>query len=503
MIYLGIGVTRYDAPAASELPGVERDVTGLAARFVRRGCAVQTVLSPFGRAELFRTVEAAAAGQRSMVLYWAGHGLLDPYGGLLLMVHDSRAAEVQWDKVKPEEIVDVVLEQGVRQLLFVVDTCHSGATIASATRVASVRAGFDGQRIGEDAWVGVLAASQSFGTASDGAFGRAFARVIQDGPQSAEERLRWNPRNATVRGLDLAHGVHADWSSDREQQLWFGSFGWSQPMMANPFHDPQAGPEPASALFGRSPQTSRSLPEALQQLPDDDAGLAVRLVQVLASAFGRGVPVRDVWAEVAARLAVPGKGEPNESRALELLPVLADHLTVDAEDGQTVLRLTDPDVAASFLDADTRNRVDRAMAEVARRQQEHDPDQVSSYFRRYSRRHRLRHAEVAAPAGTMSPLLFSVLYESGGSREGVDGLGDEVFRVQTDLRRAAELLGAAGQIVDDAFGRLDSSLGDSDSEHAKQAFERLVGLQEILTGLLGQPQAIEQKLDDYLRSIGA
>ena len=103
-------------------------------------------------------------------------------------------------------------ESGANQLLFLVDTCFSGAAAKAGEVAAAIMRSRPPE--GKYVWVGVLASCLDMETARDGLFGQRLRKLLADGPRAAELRVRWSPHSQYVRGDDVCDAVLKEWDSD-------------------------------------------------------------------------------------------------------------------------------------------------------------------------------------------------------------------------------------------------------------------------------------------------
>jgi hypothetical protein len=520
--YVGISVDRYRDGNCPDLPSARRDVRNLRTQFELRGCLGQKIVNE-GRNSVIRKLKTPVDGHRSMVLYWAGHGLQDKRDGLHLLLPDAES--YGGEVVRPSDIIGAVLQSGIHQLLFVIDTCYAGDGIVEGLRAAVINADSTQYAAGEDRWVGVLAAAQGYERASN-VLGSRFVDLLRKGPLTAADRVHWNAYSAAVRGVDVAHALHGRWPRDSTQQPWFGSFGWSQPMLPNPFYDPAAEARRADALFDEQteqPRPARSLHQHLATLDERQRNTATHLLQVLAAGYGRGVPARDVWAAVASKIENPD-GDPTESIYSDedlawTLRVLGRHIVVDGEAGQVVYRLADDDPEAKrrlLADHEVVQRIDSAMLRllaVQRQRSRHDQDQVNPYLVMNASRHRRSAAIVTASSrpraahtggasaesrSTRLPTyLADAVYPTGRLRLGV--LPDRVQAALTLILRAADGMHLPAAELADARGILEAELDGTGSGLAKVALARLRSAEQDRDGLESELRLIAQDFQAYLQ----
>jgi tetratricopeptide (TPR) repeat protein len=225
-------VSRYDDAHYPELTRAAADVQEVAAELERRGFRADCLLDPTD-ADVRRELRTRLGGFETVVIYWAGHGVSHGEHDLRLVVRDTGPAAVLDETYDPAALVDRALHGGARQVLLILDTCYSGSAAVDVLRVAAQFAGMQSTMDSEQAWVGVVASAQSYEEAVGGRFAGSLVGLLRDGPSGAEYRAHWSAHNAGVRGVDLLDALRAEWPH-QVQQPWFGSFGWSRPILLNP-----------------------------------------------------------------------------------------------------------------------------------------------------------------------------------------------------------------------------------------------------------------------------
>ncbi|WP_433615384.1 hypothetical protein ACQP2P_11425 [Dactylosporangium sp. CA-139114] len=523
MRYVGVSVDRYRDDDCPDLPSARRDVRNLRTQFALRGCLSQKIVNE-GRSAVLQKLVTPVDGHRSMVLYWAGHAWRDQRDELHLLL--PNAAFCGGEVVRPSDVVSAVFRSGIRQLLFVLDTCYAGNGILEGLRAAFIDADNTQYDAGEDRWVGVLAAAQSYERASD-VLGSTFVDLLRQGPSNPADRVHWNAYNAAVRGVDVAQALHGSWPRGLTQQPWFGSFGWSQPMLPNPFYDPAATARRADGLFDEQterPRPSRSLYQQLAALEEPRRSTATHLLQVLAAGYGRGVPARDVWATVASKIANP-QGEPTDSVYSEedmawTLRAFGRHIVVDGEASQVVYRLANEDPEAKrrlLADHDVVQRIDSAMLRllaVQRQRSRDDQDQVNPYLVMNANRHRSRAVITGASnrpsdlwmddAGADSRVMRQrqeapdAVYSSIDERH-ADVHSDRFQAALMLILRAADSMRSPAAALADARGMLAAELDGTRSGLARLALERLRSVEQDSAGLEAELRLIVQDLQAYLQ----
>jgi hypothetical protein len=128
-----IGASRFDHPELPDLPAVRHNLDGLAACFRDPGlwgarCTV--VADPDSTVALVDPVhEAAAEAEDTLLVYYAGHGLVHPRTlGLLLAVTGSAPGRTH--SAVPYDLVrDNVIEARAARKVVILDCCYSGRAL--------------------------------------------------------------------------------------------------------------------------------------------------------------------------------------------------------------------------------------------------------------------------------------------------------------------------------------------------------------------------------------
>ncbi len=190
-----------------------------------------------------------------LVVLWCGHGLGSAADNLRLLARDSASAAAAGIGVS--DLVAACAESGASQLLFLVDTCYSGAAVQAsevAARILRAR-----PPTAEYVWVGVLASCLDVETARDGLFGERLRQVLTDGPETPELRVRWSPHSQFVRGDDVCDAVVKEWGS-QVQSPEFSGRGSAWWVFPNPLYDPGA-PEQVVEHLLQAARSGASLDE--------------------------------------------------------------------------------------------------------------------------------------------------------------------------------------------------------------------------------------------------
>ncbi len=237
--YVGVGVSRYDELCYVELPRAVTDVEAVGEELSRRGFHVEYLRDPTD-AEVRGKLQNLLAGcGEAVVVHWAGHGVWQSQDDLRLIVRNTSEQARSAETAQPSQLAEDALAAGGRQVLLILDTCHSGAAVVEVLRLAARFTAVGAEAVGDSRWIGILASSQSYENTVGGRFAEALLRLLREGPSSPAYKIHWSAHNEGVRGIDMMHALREEWPHD-VQLPWFGQFGWSQPMFPNPRYQADA-----------------------------------------------------------------------------------------------------------------------------------------------------------------------------------------------------------------------------------------------------------------------
>ena len=238
--YVGVGVGTYDDAHFGPLPRAVADVEDIAEVLSQRGYGVRVLCDPDEaglltglKAHLGRDVLPAGG---PLVVVWAGHGLMVAEQTLHLIARDTMRGATP--EVTAGKIASYAGRTGASQILLVFDTCHAQAGALPAFTVADqVLAAHppDARRV----WVGVLTSAMRLEEAADGRFAARLVRLLRQGPQDPELRLRWSAHSAGVRGDDVVDALLKEWDvGGQTPDASMRGNAWV--MLPNPLYDAQA-----------------------------------------------------------------------------------------------------------------------------------------------------------------------------------------------------------------------------------------------------------------------
>jgi hypothetical protein len=169
---------------------------------------------------------------RSLIVVWSGHGVEGKDSSLRLIVRDTDEPTLN-GTYQPASLAELAALTGAAQILFVIDTCHAAAGILPI--VASATMIHDAAMKTEDKWVGILAASQSYGKARDGVLLALLWDLLKDGPKDPKQQVVWSPYTEFICGGELVNALDAEWpGTDPQQQIYPATFGRARVFIRNP-----------------------------------------------------------------------------------------------------------------------------------------------------------------------------------------------------------------------------------------------------------------------------
>ena len=187
-----------------------------------------------------KLAENALAGG-VLMLVWVGHGELGVDHTLRLLGHTAKK-DVQ--VATGANLGEWAARSGARQVLLVIDTCHSGGGVLDAVRLSE--AVDAGKLQPGTAWFGVLAASLADEPALSGALVRKLVHVLREGPKNSD--FRWDKSRPFIRGDDLIQAVVADCSDLRQQPVPISS-GRAWDFVRNPHFQAGIPDQPVEHLL--------------------------------------------------------------------------------------------------------------------------------------------------------------------------------------------------------------------------------------------------------------
>ncbi|HEX5493520.1 MAG TPA: tetratricopeptide repeat protein [Mycobacteriales bacterium] len=233
--FVGVGVSEYDHGHAP-LPHAITDVRALR-KLLGEEFDGEPLCDP-GKSTVSEHLDGVPGSLPDggpLVVLWSGGGRISA-GALWVLARDSRPGPAG-GLAFGQQVVVPCAASGANQLLFLVDTCYAGEAVAGTDLAAAILR--EQPPDGGPMWVGVLASCLPEETARDGAFGWVLRRVLADGPDTPDLRVRWSAYNRYVRGDDVCDAVVKEWDG-RAHTPDFQGRGNALPMFANPLFRPGA-----------------------------------------------------------------------------------------------------------------------------------------------------------------------------------------------------------------------------------------------------------------------
>lgn len=189
-----IGTGEYHSERLPSLPGVPNNVADLAvvlSDFSRWGLPpenCQEIIDPDDPAEVITSlIRAADATEDTLIVYFAGHGLLDSDGDLVLATRNTAPDRAQYSGVPYEWVREVLERSQVMRRVVILDCCFSGRALRAMSDTATA---VIGQIDVEGTYVLTSAPSNSTARAPEGSRNTTFTagllNVLREGiPGSA------------------------------------------------------------------------------------------------------------------------------------------------------------------------------------------------------------------------------------------------------------------------------------------------------------------------------
>ncbi|MFD6666991.1 caspase domain-containing protein [Micromonospora chalcea] len=205
-----IGTAQFTSDAISDLPSVANNVTALAELLTDPAARVvdpsrcRQLINPRAQHEVGMALdETVNAADDTVIVYYAGHGLLTPRGVLHLAVADTDPHRVAYTAVPIEWLRMALAESPAKNRILVLDCCFSGHAATAMTSVSSaVTAAIDIS--GTYTLTSAPANSTAIAPAGERftAFTGELIRVLRDGIPGGDDLLSLREiYTALVRGL--------------------------------------------------------------------------------------------------------------------------------------------------------------------------------------------------------------------------------------------------------------------------------------------------------------
>ncbi|WP_019063844.1 caspase family protein [Streptomyces prunicolor] len=207
--FIALGSGRYcHLPEGEQLAFVPDDIK--AARELFTGLGYTAVLPGLGEyegAEQIRQklrhwfADTAPTGDDAVVLYFAGHGAVEPRDRHYLFTWDSDPEDLAATALATEDLVRILGKGDLRHLLLILDTCAGGAGSADAATVALNRLARNPADTGSTGlWF--LASARRKDTALDGTFVPVFAEAIATTVERTGQRQRYLDLTVLVQAVN-------------------------------------------------------------------------------------------------------------------------------------------------------------------------------------------------------------------------------------------------------------------------------------------------------------
>lgn len=126
-----------------------------------------------------------------VVLYFAGHGVVEERDRHYLLCWDSRVEDCAATALPTEDLVRILCKGELRHLLIVLDACAGGAGVAEATATALQTIAYRQSGANVDAGLWFLSSARRKDVAADGAFVAQFPEAIRVATERTGQRQRF------------------------------------------------------------------------------------------------------------------------------------------------------------------------------------------------------------------------------------------------------------------------------------------------------------------------
>ncbi|MGP3966959.1 caspase family protein [Streptomyces sp. 6N223] len=221
--FLALGSGRYrNLPDEDQLDGVSTDIAGMTELFEPFGYRrVLPGLGEYDGAEQVRqklshwSKDARLTPDDVVVLYFAGHGVVEERDRHYLLCWDSHDDDLAATALATEDLVRILCRGDLRQLLLILDTCSGGAGGAEAAAVALQTLAYrhSGDNVSTSLYF--LASARRKDVAQDGAFAGALRAAIQTTTERTGQRQRYLDLTELVKAVnerfeEESHGQRAE-----------------------------------------------------------------------------------------------------------------------------------------------------------------------------------------------------------------------------------------------------------------------------------------------------
>jgi hypothetical protein len=234
---VGVAIGRYDrADRYDRLPKAVRLVRQLAEALLGASTVIADKRIEDLPASLSQALPNGDLDGGNLIVVWSGHGAT-AYDGELRLVARNTVEPTLNGTYPPAALAELAAQTGASQILFIMDTCYAGAGVLLALETTDRVV--DAAMKGERAWVGVLAATQSYARARDGVLLSHVLEMLVHGPKTDTVATMWNPHTRFLRGDELLYGLVQEWPAG-DQVPKPATKGHPRELIANPRYQPHA-----------------------------------------------------------------------------------------------------------------------------------------------------------------------------------------------------------------------------------------------------------------------
>lgn len=197
--FIGLGTGRYpNLPPSDQLPRAAADIRAMREEWV--GFGYEPALLGLGEydtaAQIREKLSLWCADTRLtssdvVVLYFAGHGVVEERDRHYLLCRDSREQDCAATALPTEDLVRILCKGELRHLLIVLDTCAGGAGAGEAATVALRTIASRQSSTSVHAGLWFLSSARRKDLAADGAFVDGFAEAVRKATERTGQRQRY------------------------------------------------------------------------------------------------------------------------------------------------------------------------------------------------------------------------------------------------------------------------------------------------------------------------
>jgi WD40 repeat protein len=208
--FIGLGTGRYrNLPQSDQLPQVAGDLTAMREEWRQSGYTpVLAGLGEYDSAAQVReklslwSADAELTSSDVVVLYFAGHGVVEEHDRHYLLCWDSYEGACAATALPTEDLVRVLCQGELRNLLIMLDTCAGGVGTAEAAATALRTIAY--RQSGDDVQSGLwfLSSARHKDVAGDGAFAAEFPDAVRTVTECTGQRQRFLDLSELVRAVN-------------------------------------------------------------------------------------------------------------------------------------------------------------------------------------------------------------------------------------------------------------------------------------------------------------